>query len=188
MRNGPCVVFLHPISLPVCGVFTKILHCGYLAMHGRDFFVLAVRSVKHEQPLLTARGRLAKSARCRSPRLSRRFAKRAMEQWTLLSQGTIAFYLHTLRYCSSFFYSSCFCFAHAVVCLMFPVFLAWHCVLPFLSALPPGLFDTLEAGTCARSRACCFFFVFPFVFLDGDVLNRILTAREEFLFKGPVKL
>ena len=63
------------------------------------------------------------------PRHSRCSAKRAMEQWVLHSQGTIAFCLHTLRKTVLFlFYSSCSCFAHAVVCLMFPVFWAWHCV------------------------------------------------------------
>ena len=45
-------------------------------------------------------------------------------------------------------------------------------------------FDTLEAGTCAGSRAWYFSFVFPFVFLDGEVPGRILTACEEFLFRG----
>ena len=42
--------------------------------------MIAVGSAKHESPLLTACGRMAKSARRSSPRPSRRFAKRAMEQ------------------------------------------------------------------------------------------------------------
>ena len=40
-------------------------------------------------------------------------------------------------------------------------------------------FDTLEAGTCAGSHPWTSL-VFPFVFLDGEVLHRILTAYEEF--------
>ena len=60
-----------------------------------------------------------RSARRCPPRHSRRSAKRAMEQWVLHSQGTIAFCLHTLRKTVLF---------HAVVCLMFPVFWPWHCV------------------------------------------------------------
>ena len=44
------------------------------------------------------------------------------------------------------------------------------------------MFATLEAGTCAGSRAW-YFFVFSLVFWDGDVLKRILTASEEFLSK-----
>ena len=37
--------------------------------------------------------------------------------------------------------------AHAVVFLMSPVFMARHCVLPLLSTLLQGLFDTLRADT-----------------------------------------
>ena len=52
-----------------------------------------------------------------------------------------------------------------------------------LALRPRETFDTLEAGTCAGSRAwnfsssSCFFF-------DDDVLKRIQTAYEEYPFKG----
>ena len=58
-------------------------------------------------PLLTACGRVAKSARCCPSRPSRRFAKRAMESWVLHSQGTIAFCLHTLRTTVQTVFPSC---------------------------------------------------------------------------------
>ena len=45
-------------------------------------------------------------------------------------------------------------------------------------------FDTLEAGTCAGSRAWYFPFVPSLVFLDGEVPYRILTGCEEFPLKG----
>ena len=46
-------------------------------------------------------------------------------------------------------------------------------------------FDTLKAGICAGSCTWYLSFVFLFfVFLDGEVPNRILTACEEFLFKS----
>ena len=116
--------------------------------------------------LLTACGGMAKSARCCPPRPSRRFANRAMEQWVLHSQGTIAFCLHTLRKTVLFF---SFLLLVLLFCPRGSLFdvsrllglalrLSRSCLL-----LPPGLLDTLEAGTCAGSRACCFFFVFSFV-------------------------
>ena len=49
------------------------------------------------KPLLTACGRMAKSAKLCSPRPSRRFAKRAMEQRAQNSRDAIAFCLCTLR-------------------------------------------------------------------------------------------
>ena len=95
VRNGPRVVF--NLSFCVCGVVTELLPCSYLTMHGKFFFRVCRWFRQARQPLLTACGGMAKSARCCSPRPSRRFAKRVMEQWTLHSQGTIAFHLHTLR-------------------------------------------------------------------------------------------
>ena len=67
---------------------------------------------------------------------------------------------------------------------IFPVFLAWHCALVApVFRCHRETFDTLEAGTCAGSRAWYFSFVFSLVFFFfGEVLNRILTACEEFLF------
>ena len=57
------------------------------------------------QPLLTAWGRIAKSARGCPPRPSRRFAKCAVDQWVLHSQGTIAFASTRCGklFCSSYF-------------------------------------------------------------------------------------
>ena len=121
---------LYSISLSAsCGVVTELLLCAYLTMHGKFFFFRVSRWFRQaRKPLLIACGGMAKSARCCSPRPSRRFAKRTIEQWTLYSQGTIAFHLHTLRVTVllffSFFFSSCSCLARAAVCLMFLVFLA----------------------------------------------------------------
>ena len=60
-------------------------------------------------------------------------------------------------------------FAFAVVFSMFPS--SWPDTAPFRSclSLPLGFLDTLEAGICEGSRACCFFFVSPFVLLNSDV-------------------
>ena len=55
--------------------------------------------------------------------LHSRFAKRAMEQWAVNSQGTIAFCFRTLRK-TALFFLQVLLFAHAVVFSMFPVFLA----------------------------------------------------------------
>ena len=156
-----CLVvgFWHPPSL---SVFVAFINYSASRLRASRWFRQA------RPPLQTACGTMAKSARCCSPRLSRRFAKRAMEQWALNSQGTIAFCLHTL-WKSALFFLHLLLFAHAVVISMFPVFLAWHCVLTLLSLSPLGFLDTLEAGTCAGSRACCFLFVFSFVLLNHDV-------------------
>ena len=90
MRNVAGVVFqASNLYSCVCGVFTKVLHGSYLTMHGKIFRVCRLFR-QARQPPLTACGRMAKLARCCSTRLSRRFARRAMEQRTLLVQGTIA--------------------------------------------------------------------------------------------------
>ena len=58
--------------------------------------------------------------------------------------------------------------AHAVVFLMHPVFMARHLVLPLLSTLPPGLFDTLRSDTHSE-LALCFVFDFPFARLYRNI-------------------
>ena len=75
-KCAQCCILASNLSSCVCGVFTKILHCGYLTMQGKIFRVSRwFRQAR--QLLLTACGRMAKSARYCSPRPSRRFAKRA---------------------------------------------------------------------------------------------------------------
>ena len=86
--------------------------------------------------LLTACGGVAKSARCCPPRPSRRFAKRAMEQWVLLSQGTIAFLPpHVAEDCTN-------CLSFMCSCL-----LTWSSSRCFPSSWP----DTATFRSCL----CC---------------------------------
>ena len=61
---------------------------------------------------------------------------------------------------------------------------SWLYTASFRSCLllPPGLLDTLEAGTCEGSRACCFFFASHCSFAPRCAL-RVLATCEEFLFK-----
>ena len=97
VRNGPGVVFWHPFSLSVSVTcFSKILHFGYLTIRRKTPGDSRWFRQARKLPLTACCG-MAKSARCCPPRPSRRFAKRAMEQWVLHTQGTIAFCLHTLR-------------------------------------------------------------------------------------------
>ena len=119
-----CCFLAFNFSSCVCGRFTKFLHCVFLALRGRN--VRANRWFRQaRQPLLTACGRMAKSARCCSPRPSRRFAKRAVEEWALHSQGSaLPLSPHVAEVCTFFFFSFFPLHAHAVVCSMFPVFLA----------------------------------------------------------------
>ena len=122
---GPVLYFgVHSLFLSVWHVFYDSAF-GFLTMGGKNVRAGCLFR-QAQQPLLTACGRMAKSAKCCSPRPSRCFAKRAMGQCALHTQGTIAFCLNTLRKTVLFssFFLFVLLFAHAVVCSMFPVFLA----------------------------------------------------------------
>ena len=137
---------------------------------------------KHFQP---ACGRLARAARRCTPRPSRRVAKRTMGQCALTFLGTIAFCLHTFWRTALFFSFSCThgCFRDLLLDFSRLLGLTLRLFAPVFRC-HGEIFATLEAGTCAGSRAWYFFFVLSLVFMDGDVLKRILTAREELPFKG----
>ena len=102
--------------------------CRHGQGHGSCKPRLVRREIKRDkrqnlfQHLQKACGRMAKSAKCCSPRPPRRFAKCTIGQWTLNSHGTIAFCVRTLRRTALFSLQVLMC-AHAVVCSTFPVFL-----------------------------------------------------------------
>ena len=104
---------------------------------------------------LPACGRMKRSARRSIPRPSRRFAKHTIEQCTLALLGTIAFCFHTLQR-TALFFSSFFC-AHGCLhdCLLDVSRLLGLTLRPSAPVFRCHLetFDTLEAGTCAGSRA-----------------------------------
>ena len=123
--------------------------------------------------------------RC-TPRPSRRFAMRTMEQGVLTLLGTIAFLPpHAAEDCTVFAFFNCAhgCLRDCLLDVSRPLGLTLRPSAPVFRC-HRETFDTLEPGTCAGSRARYFSFVFPCVFLDGEMPNRILTACEDFLFKG----
>ena len=74
------------------------------------------------------------------------------------------------RYCPSFLLHWLLFFAHAFVCLMFPVFSAWHFVIQLLSVVATWIpWPRWRLAFAQASRACCFCFVFPFVLLSRNV-------------------
>ena len=135
-----------------CGMFTKILHCVYLAMRGKN--VRACRWFRQaRQPLLTACGRVAKSARCCLPRPSRRFCETFDGTMDSELPRHHCFCLRTFRRSALFFPLMCSCLPTRLSSRSSPS--SWPDTASFRSCLfvPPGLFDTLEAGNCAGSRA-----------------------------------
>ena len=106
-------------------------------------------------PLLPACGRLARSARLCTPRPSRRFAKRTMEQCALAFLGTIAFLPpHVVKDGTVFTSSSCAlgCICDLVLDLSRLLGLAPRPFAPVFRC-HRETFDALEAGTYAGSRA-----------------------------------
>ena len=136
-------------------------------------------------PLLPASGSLARSARLCTPRPSRCFAKRTIKQRTLAFLGTIAFSFHMMWWAALFLFPFPVPMVVFATCFsIFPVFLAWHCAISLLSygatgkSLPRwrlALAQEAERGTFPSSS--------PLSFIGGDVLQGIVTACEEFLFK-----
>ena len=108
-----------------------------------------------------------------------------MEQCALTFLGTIASWLHTLWRIELFLLPSPVPWWFRDLLLDFSRLLGLT-LRPFAPVFRchREIFATLEAGTCAGSRAWYFFFVFTLVFWDGFVLKRIQTAHEEFLVKG----
>ena len=154
-----CCILAFNLSSCVCGRFTKFPHCVYLTIRGKIFrdsrWFRQARKL-----LLIACGGMAKSARCCPTRPSRRFAKRAMEQMALHSQGSIAFCLHSLRKTVLF----SFCVLLVLLSCSRECLLDVSRLLGSYLLFPPGFPDALEAGICAGSRACWFFFVFSMFF------------------------
>ena len=54
--------------------------------------------------------------------------------------------------------------------------------------LPPGFLETLEAGFGAGSRACRFFFVFPFALLNHGVPCHVCQLARMWTYEGPASL
>ena len=105
-------------------------------------------------------GRLLRSAMLCTPRPSRRFAMRTMEQCALTSIGTIASCRHMVWRTALFF----FLFPVRLVAIanffqIFPVFLAWHCAL-----LAPSFRCHREISPRWRLAL----FVFPIVRVEND--------------------
>ena len=142
------------------------------------------RQVRTPFPL--ACGRLAKSARRCTPRHSRRLAKRTIEQSYVTVLGTIAFCLHTMQRAAlflPFFPCALGCFRDCLLDVSRLLGLTLRPSAPVFRC-HRDISATLEAGTCAGSRALYFSFVFLLVSLHGEVRNRFLTACVAFLFKG----
>ena len=99
------------------------------------------------QTLVTVCGRMAKTARCCSPMLSRRQTHDGTMGSKLPRHH--CFCLRTLRR-SPLWFLHVLLFASACCCPS-----SWPDTASFRSCLllPPGLLDTLEAGICARSFA-----------------------------------
>ena len=147
MRNVPgCCILASTLPPVLVACFTKFC---ILKISGDAWEKCSCPSLvpSSTTALLTARGRMAKSDRCYSPRSSRRFAKRTMKQVALKR-------LHTLWTTVLFLLPS-----RAPVCprgcLLDVSRLFWPDTASFRSRLllPPELCDTLEAGHCAGSRA-----------------------------------
>ena len=105
-----CCILASILSFCVCGMFSKILHFGYLMIRRKTPRGSCwIRQARKLPP--TACGRMAKSARCCSPRPSRRFAKRVMEQYGFFTPKAPLHFASTR--CGRFFcslFSSCFLF------------------------------------------------------------------------------
>ena len=80
VSNVPgCCILASTLPPCVCGMFTENLHCIYPAMRGKN--VRVNRWFRQARTTLTtASGKVAKSARCCSPKPSRRSAIRTMGQ------------------------------------------------------------------------------------------------------------
>ena len=90
---------------------------------------------------------------------------------------------HVAEDCTNCFSFMCSCLPTRWSSPCFPS--SWPGTASFRSCLllPPGLLNTLEAGFCAGSRACCFSFVFPFALFESRCALCFLTACEECPFK-----
>ena len=169
--NGPVSYFgIHSLFLSVA-CFLRFCMVN-LAMRGRTPLVVAVGSVKHEGPYQQ---------------------HQHVSEWRTLP-GVVHRGLHVvlpsvrgnhwlktpeapLPFCSHCGKPYCPYFLHASVCLMFRLFLAWHCDLLLL------FFDTLDLGTFARSSARCFF-VSLMVLSNRDLLYEFWQFARNFFSRN----
>ena len=174
-ENCACIL-VSTLPFCPCGMFSKILHCVYLAVRGKN--VRASRWFRQaRQPLLTACGRMAKS------RPSRRFAERAMEQWVLHFQGTIAFCLHTLRKTVLFF----FLLFVLLVCPCGRLLDVFRLLGLRLRPSSPRCCchrDSLTRWHLRRKPRVLLLLHLPISSFEPRCALRVLTDCEEFLFKG----
>ena len=132
VRHGPSVVFWHPFSLSVSAAcFLKIQHFWLSDDTQKDSSWL---------PLVPSSTKAPINSTWRNGEICQVLSTEAFTSFCQACDGTMGsslprhhcFFASTrcgrLYFSSSSFYSSCSCFAHAIVCLMFPVFWAWHCV------------------------------------------------------------
>ena len=132
----------------------------------------SVRFCQARGPLLPASGRLARSARPCTPRPSRCFAKRIIEQRTLAFQGTIAFRFHMMWWTALFLFPSAVpTVVFATFFSIFPVFLAWHCALSLLSIDATGKsLPRWRLALAHKAPRGDFSSTFSLVLSGGDVL------------------
>ena len=115
------VGFWHPtLSNCVCAILISHSSIVLISDDARGKFFRVSRLVPPSTKPNLQHMAVAKSARRCSPRRSRRFAKRAMEQCSQNSRGTIAFCLRTLRKTVLFLFPRVPMFGSAVVFSMFP--------------------------------------------------------------------